>query len=243
LNQGHRKTHRVSHPVSSLLLLAGLAGGAVASDYPPPPGPYQSDPTLFADPPPPTDHEMAATAGTPASSRILPLPDVGPNRERGAYDSTNLFGARPGAPRHPNPMKSPEAGGASTRFAPTTYPADSYSTQQGVPEEFRRDSLSFAPGYPQYAPPYPPNPPYPGQHMEHAPVGPGHPAYASPSAPVYSPPATSKGGFRSTATTRRPYPSSDTMAPGAGTLPRADDVSPANPGEPIFRPPGALPTQ
>ena len=70
--------------------LIALAGTAMASEYPPPPGPYQSEPIGLPPAAPPAGGQP--TAATP-SSKMLPLPAAGETKAADPFAASNLFGA------------------------------------------------------------------------------------------------------------------------------------------------------
>jgi hypothetical protein len=81
-----------------------LACPALASDYPPPPGPYPDALPPALDTPAAGGPAQAGDATAP-SSRLLPLPLDGADQSPGAYTASRLFGAatggKPTAPAAP----------------------------------------------------------------------------------------------------------------------------------------------
>lgn len=199
--KSHRRTTNCPRwtPRVMVAAITCLAGGNSAADYPPPPGAYQSDPASFSVPPPSPQAAPAKAEPRPSgpSSRMLPLPDSGVQREPGAYDAARLFGSRNTPPVHESAEKTRDRGRTPEVFAPTTYPKSPQMPQEGFSMNFergdtghppadpyrpqtaplRKDYPAHAQRYPQSAPGYPDYPQYPGQTMGSAPAGPRYPAY------------------------------------------------------------------
>lgn len=185
------------------LLLWTFASPAVeAADlgYPPPPGAYRSEPSVWSEMPRsstgdrqtgPDHSRVTPSAG---SSSMLPLPDEGYDGRPGSYDANNLFGAVPTVEKAPpafvEPARHPQADEpVSPRSPAPAYPA-APPQHNDFSMDFRRsdrqpavtngyqqpDAWSYQ-GYPAYAPAYPtyqqyPDPYHPGQAGSYAPAPP-----------------------------------------------------------------------
>ena len=161
-------------------LLLALASAVAAGDYPPPPGPYHSEPAeqalpQLSDPERPqaaaSTAQVSGKTATP-SSRMLPLPDLQPGAGTRGYDATTLFGAptpgRPIAPTASGPQ--PDAAGD---------PQPSSAGDLATPFERASPSASLTtPGYPMQ-PTHPGPQAYPGG----APAYPQYPRYPAERAP------------------------------------------------------------
>lgn len=247
-----------------VVLIGGLAVAAPVSDYPPPPGPYQSEQLEPA---------QAAADTTdrpipPGSSRMLPLPGIDDGTGTGNVTAERLFGAAPqevpDAPL-PEPQFAPipdEAShtGAAYPPGPAAQPPDYAGAQP-------RQAAPGWPGQASGAPPYPGQPPYhqspaayPGRMQQPAYGGfPG--GYRAP----YPPAGFADGGYPGRPPQPAHYPSmrpapptyigntDDTagyaQGPFVPQMPPAADGSgyPGRPQAPaddaLFRPPALLPTQ
>ena len=229
-----------------LLHLACAGASAVAfhsagaSDYPPPPGPYQSGPTWEY-------HTPAAAASEPtmppdvdsttAGSRPLPLPARRSEPRPGAYDAANLFGTAPaGEPSAGLPATAPLAQDAG---APVPERTDGPPADSGAGHLDR--SAPGHPGGPQYPPAYRGGPAYPGQ-MPYVPYAGRlpHPAFVPPDPPLEDLPAgpdakeTAGSRFRSAPRD----PETATRGTAESDLPSAlsDTAESGAAGAAIFRP-------
>ena len=151
-----------------------------ATDYPPPPGAYRSEPvTLPATPQPSTADtgERHKSPQTGTSSMRLPIPQLAPSHQPGEYDAANLFGSA----KTTSQTKGPDLLQPLTNTAPIAPPqaAEADVDTQGFALDFgRRDAAApprdlprYGPaapanyGYPRYVPAHPAYEPYPNPGM------------------------------------------------------------------------------
>jgi len=173
-------------------LASGTANGA-DTGYPPPPGDYRSEPSVWSGiPRAPAPGGQAGSDGgrvapSAGSSRMLPLPDDGFNDTRGDYDAANLFGAAPSPgqirpaqtpPELVEPPQQPRADDpAPPHFMPPAYSARQDpghtdlsmdfgrgSQRPAVSQGYQRPGGHAYQGYPAYAPAYPGYRQYPGPY-------------------------------------------------------------------------------
>jgi len=243
-----RKTTVAIHPAAALLLATALGGpncDAATVDYPPPPGAYRSEPLVLPGLTPPP--AAAEAQHRPDDTRPTGADPAG----SGAYGADRLFGS---AQRRDSDdrVASPQRGDTrqpQTMFAPPSQAADGYPEQAGFTVApgaqpfaggyYEQGAVPFQ-GYPEYAPAYPGYAPYPGQGMEFAPPA-GASGYYAPAFPQQQYPAADpfgQGGSHEPPTAMSPpYPMSGPDLPLQHT-----GTNPASDGQPIFRPPGMLPT-
>lgn len=218
---------------TGLAVLMGASACAAATDYPPPPGAYHSEPMVLrelpATPPPPagSSTERVFAPQADASSKRLAIPQLNPTRERGTYDAANLFGSaetirqddhrslvQPLPNRDPAPIEPPHAAQTNddTRgFAMDFRRGNGAAANRDVPR-YGQGAAYY--GYPQYAPAYPAYGQYPGQGMQYAPPTARdalHPGYPNSHGPGDPRGATGAQGFAAPPTGRTSYP---TMGPG-----------------------------
>lgn len=156
------------------LALLGPGRALPAGDYPPPPGPYRSEPVELPDVIP-TPPDGAATPATLPSAAIgddqrmfAPMDRMGGSADD-PYGATNLFGSMPPSP----PAQPPHGAGAQTEpayAAPVTAappkadePPRSRDPETAAPAPpYRGHDTQAAPAYPRFTPTYPGYPPYAG---------------------------------------------------------------------------------
>lgn len=224
---------------TSLVLWSFASRAAEGEDvsYPPPPGAYRSEPSVWSSMPysPGTERQAGSddTPVTPSagSSSMLPLPDNGYDGRPGSYNANTLFGSKRPAerasPMFVEPLQQPQAEQQPSRqLSPAPYPTVPPPERNDFSVDFRRNSQrpavanSFQPpegrayqGYSAYAPAYPAYRQYPapyqsGQMMGHAPAP---PAQAYPDYPA--------GDYAAG------YPQSDAGMPPQGYYPAGDPVA------------------
>lgn len=208
--------------LATLMVAAGYA--EAATDYPPPPGPYHSEPMVLPELPVTPQTSAGSTAeGVTApqadvSSKRLAIPQLNPGIEPGAYDAANLFGnvgktrqddqrglLQPLSNQHQSAIGSPHAAKAEedTRgFTMDFRRGNGGAAYRDVPRHEPAAAVYY--GYPQHAPAYPGYGQYPGQGMH----------YAPPTAPDAVYPGYSDG--RGMGDPRRPTAGQGFAAPSTG---------------------------
>lgn len=162
------QAYRKSRGMALGAALFCLAVAATASDYPPPPGTYQSEPLELA---PAAVADQADRPIPQGSSRMLPLPGVGDGADGSSYAAERLFGAAPGVPDAPppQPLFAPITGEAPPAEAalpqgPAAQPP-AVSPQVAPDRRARTPAAPAYPARPQYPQPptgYPARMPQPG---------------------------------------------------------------------------------
>lgn len=211
------------------LSLLCICGTSLASDYPPPPGAYRSEPVelpALPDTNSTTDRQVPTDSGVQphvaTSSKMLPLPSAGSNAHAGRYDADNLFGSAPSFAPATQPTQAPQT--PDSAFAPAAQAlpfaaepprsdfAMDFSRSRQAPAHdsdyylpptpaYRNGAQGFA-AYPPYAPGYPGYPPYPGVGSDYPP-GNMMPGYAD----GYPPVMYGDGGYPGNPSGQGYYPS------------------------------------
>lgn len=220
-------------------LMVAVSYAEAATDYPPPPGPYHSEPMVLPELPvtPQTSAGSTAEGGTApqadVSSKRLAIPQLNPGLEPGAYDAANLFGNVGKSRQDDQRGLLQPLSNHQQPVIESPHPAKAEEDTRGFTMDFRRgnggaayrDVPRYEPagavyyGYPQYAPAYPGYGQYPGQGMHYAPpaapdaVYPGYSAGHGMADPRR---ATGGQGFATPSPGPASYPS---IGPGMQTNP------------------------
>lgn len=235
--------------------LANRTLNAADVGYPPPPGAYRSEPSVWSDTPhsPPQEHagpDDRSARPSAASSRVPPLPDQGFDHRSGSDDAAKLFGAAP-APRQKKPMPTPPEfmqppqqaradDPAPPAFVPQSYTAQRHTGHNDFSMDFSRESRRAATtrgdphpeapalqGYPAHAPSYPGYRQHPGPY----PPGRAMPYAVGPATPAY--PDYRTGRHVSA------YPQPGSTAPPPDQYRETDTVTPQYAAE-AFNAPGFI---
>ena len=165
-------------------LMVAVSYAEAATDYPPPPGPYHSEPMVLPELPvtPQTSAGSTAEGGTApqadVSSKRLAIPQLNPGLEPGAYDAANLFGNVGKSRQDDQRGLLQPLSNHQQPVIESPHPAKAEEDTRGFTMDFRRgnggaayrDVPRYEPagavyyGYPQYAPAYPGYGQYPARH-------------------------------------------------------------------------------
>ena len=167
-----------------LATLMAATSCVAATDYPPPPGAYRSEPmTLPAMPQPSTadtsERHTAPQTGT--SSMRLPIPQLAPSDQPGEYDAANLFGSAKTTSQTKGPdLLQPLSNRQTAPIEPAhAAEAEADADTQGLTLDFGHRDAAAPPrnlprngpaapvyyGYPQYVPAHPAYEPHPNPGM------------------------------------------------------------------------------